>query len=56
MVLALVLGYLIFEEVPTGTMLAGAALIVAAGLFIIYREHRLGIERAKSRRVITPQG
>ncbi|MBA3324122.1 MAG: DMT family transporter [Rhodobacteraceae bacterium] len=56
MVLALVLGYVIFAEVPTGAMLGGASLIVAAGLFIIWREHSLGLERAKARRVITPQG
>ena len=37
-------------------MLGGAALIVAAGLFIIWREHRLGLERAKARKVMTPQG
>jgi drug/metabolite transporter (DMT)-like permease len=56
MLLALVLGYVIFEELPTGAMLTGAALIVAAGLFIIWREHRLGIERAGARKVLTPQG
>jgi drug/metabolite transporter (DMT)-like permease len=56
MILALVLGYAIFEEVPTVTMLGGAALVVAAGLFIIWREHKLGLERAKAREVIPPQG
>jgi drug/metabolite transporter (DMT)-like permease len=56
MLLALVLGYLIFEEVPTRSMLIGAGLIVAAGLFIIWRERRLGIQRAGSRKVMTPQG
>jgi drug/metabolite transporter (DMT)-like permease len=56
MLFALVLGYFLFEEVPTGTMLAGAALIVAAGLFIIWRERRLGIQRANARKVMTPQG
>ena len=54
--LALVLGYFVFEEIPTATMLGGAAMIVAAGLFIIWREHKLGLERAKARKVITPQG
>jgi hypothetical protein len=37
-------------------MLCGAALIVTAGLFILYRERRLGIKRAQARKVITPQG
>jgi drug/metabolite transporter (DMT)-like permease len=56
MLLALVLGYVIFAEVPTRSMLIGAVLIVAAGLFIIWRERRLGIQRAGSRKVMTPQG
>lgn len=56
MLTALLLGYLLFDEAPTGSMLLGGALVVAAGLAIIYRERRLGIKRGKSRRVITPQG
>ncbi len=56
MLLALLLGYLVFAELPTRSMLLGAALIVAAGLFIIWREHKLGLERGKARRALTPQG
>lgn len=56
MLLALVLGYLVFGDRPTPAMLTGAALIVAAGLFIIWRERRLGIQRAGARKVMTPQG
>lgn len=56
MLLSLGLGYLVFKEIPTITMLAGAALIVAAGLFIIWRERRLGLARAAARRAMTPQG
>ena len=56
MLLALVFGYALFSEAPTAPMLTGAALIVAAGLFIIWRERRLGIERAGARKVLTPQG
>jgi drug/metabolite transporter (DMT)-like permease len=56
MLLAIVLGYLIFAEIPTVTTLVGAAIIVAAGIFIIWREHKLGLERGRARRVITPQG
>jgi drug/metabolite transporter (DMT)-like permease len=56
MLLALVLGYAIFDEVPTTAMVSGALLIVSAGLFIIWRERRLGLQRAAARKVITPQG
>lgn len=53
---ALIIGYTIFDEVPTLTMLAGAALVVFAGVLIIWRERQLGIERAKQRKAMTPQG
>lgn len=56
MLLALVIGYVLFDEVPTGVMLAGAALVVAAGVLIIWRERQLGLERGKGRKVMTPQG
>ena len=56
MLFAILIGYVLFEEVPTGRVLLGAALIVAAGLFIIYRERQLGLERGKARPAMTPQG
>ncbi len=56
MLLALAIGYSLFGEVPTGPMLWGVALVVSAGLFIIWREHRLGLERGRARKVMTPQG
>jgi drug/metabolite transporter (DMT)-like permease len=56
MLLAIALGYVVFSEVPTRSTLAGAALIVLAGLFIIWRERRLGFQRARAREVMTPQG
>lgn len=56
MVLSLLFGYLLFSERPTMTTLVGAALIVAAGLFIIWRERRLGVQRARARGAMTPQG
>ncbi|HJM90949.1 MAG: DMT family transporter [Alphaproteobacteria bacterium] len=37
---AAVMGYLIWGDVPDGWKLAGAALVVGAGLFILYREMR----------------
>src|SRR5690606_4100627 len=56
MLLALGVGYLVFDEVPTPVVLLGAAIVVAAGILIIWREHRLGLERARQRQAMTPQG
>ena len=38
---ALILGWAFWNEVPDLQMLTGAAIIVASGLYILYREHRL---------------
>ena len=51
MIWGLVTGYFLFAEVPGLTVIAGAALVIAAGLFIIYREHQLGLQRGKARRL-----
>lgn len=56
MLLAIVIGWTIFSEAPTAPMLAGAALIVAAGILIIWRERQLGLERSRQRKAMTPQG
>ncbi|WP_166417363.1 DMT family transporter [Cochlodiniinecator piscidefendens] len=56
MIMALAIGYFVFEEVPTLTMLGGAALVIFAGVLIILREHRLGLERSRARKGMTPQG
>ena len=50
MIFALVIGYVLFDEVPTGVVLAGAALVATGGILIIWRERKLGLERAKARR------
>jgi len=39
---ALVLGYLVFGDVPDRWMLVGCAVIVASGLYVFYREAVLG--------------
>lgn len=54
MIFSLGIGLFIFGEVPTMTMLSGAALIVFAGILIIFRERQLGLERAKARTAMTP--
>ena len=52
MILALLIGYFVFSEVPTLTMLLGAAVVILAGVLIIWRERYLGLERAKQRRAM----
>jgi drug/metabolite transporter (DMT)-like permease len=49
-VLGGVLAYFVFGDIPTMSMLIGTAIIVAAGVFIIYREHRLELQRQASRK------
>lgn len=56
MIFALTIGYVFFDEVPTMTMLAGAGIVITAGVLIIWRERRLGLERARQRKAMTPQG
>lgn len=56
MLFALAIGYFWFAEVPTLPMLAGAGLVILAGVLIIWRERRLGLKRARQRKAMTPQG
>lgn len=56
MLMALAIGYWVFHEVPTGTMLLGASIVVSAGIVIILRERQLGLERARQRKAMTPGG
>jgi drug/metabolite transporter (DMT)-like permease len=44
MIWAASFGLLIFGEVPARAVLIGAAIVTAAGVFIAFREHRLGRE------------
>ena len=37
-----ILGYLVFDHVPTGWTLAGAAIVIGSGLYLLYRERKLG--------------
>ena len=56
LVFSIIVGNIFFGDVPTTEMLIGSVIVVAAGIFIIYREHRLGLERKRARRVTPPQG
>ena len=56
MILGIVVGYFAFGDVPTIHTLVGGAIVVGAGIFIIWRERQLGIERARTRKAVAPQG
>ena len=47
MIWAFLLGYAVFGELPSVFVFVGAAIVVAAGLFVIWREHKFGVERLR---------
>ncbi len=47
MIWALLFGWFVFGDLPTATMLIGASIVTATGLFIVWREHRIGLLRTK---------
>lgn len=55
-VLGLIVGYFLFDDVPTGTMLTGTAIVVSAGIFVIFREHKLNLQRRAELRHKLPHG
>ena len=48
MLYGLAIGWVVFDETPGAAVLAGAAITVAAGLAILWRERRLGIAAART--------
>jgi drug/metabolite transporter (DMT)-like permease len=53
-ILGIIIAYFLFGDVPTSSMLIGTAITVSAGIFIIYREHQLGLERKAARKASAP--
>ncbi|MBV6658750.1 MAG: DMT family transporter [Devosiaceae bacterium] len=54
MIFAVLIGLWLFDEVPTPLVLVGSVLVVGAGLFVIYREHVIGIRREDAKSARTP--
>ncbi len=48
MIWAVLLGWFVFGHWPERVVLIGAAIVIAAGIFVIWREHRLGLARKKA--------
>jgi len=53
---AILIGYVVFAEVPTTLMLLGSAVVISSGVAIILRERYLGLQRNRARPNMTPQG
>nr|CAD6420832.1 EamA/RhaT family transporter [Rhizobium sp. Q54] len=53
-ILGIAIAFLIFGDVPTAPMVTGTAITIGAGIFIVYRERRLGLERKAARKASAP--
>ena len=56
MIFAVLIGWLIFSELPTLVMILGSTLVIAGGALIIWRERQLGKEHRRARSVTDPKG
>jgi drug/metabolite transporter (DMT)-like permease len=54
LILTIIIGFVVFADVPTPAMLTGAVIIVGSGIAVILREHYLGLDRIKAREANTP--
>lgn len=48
-----VIGYFWLGELPAAIVFAGAAIVIASGLFVIWREHQLGLDRKRRQQAAT---
>lgn len=48
MIWAIGFGWLFFNELPAAAVYVGAVIVIGSGLFIVWRERALGIERARA--------
>lgn len=48
MIWAILIGWMAFDQLPGSAVFAGGAIVVASGIFVIWREHRLGLARGKA--------
>ncbi|WP_319532175.1 DMT family transporter [uncultured Cohaesibacter sp.] len=51
MIWAVIIGMILFDEYPSMTVIVGGSIVTLAGLFVVYREHQLGLARKAERRV-----
>ena len=49
MIWAILLGWILFSELPAPAVYLGSAIVIGSGVFIAWRERQLGIERSAER-------
>jgi drug/metabolite transporter (DMT)-like permease len=49
MVWAIAVGWFLFGELPENIVIAGASIVMAAGIFVIWRERQLGLDRRRQK-------
>lgn len=54
MLWTVLVGWIVFAEVPTLEVVVGAAIVIGAGVFVIFRERQLGLDRSRERSTVTP--
>lgn len=54
MIWATAIGYFWLGELPLPIVFVGAAIVIASGLFVIWREHRLGLDRKREAKLPGP--
>lgn len=54
MLWTVLVGWIVFAEVPTLEVVGGAAIVIGAGVFVIFRERQLGLDRSRERSTVTP--
>lgn len=47
---AVLIGYLVFSDIPDGLTLLGAAIVIASGLYVFFRERQLARRAAEAQR------
>ncbi len=49
MVWAIAIGWFLFGQLPAPVVVLGAFIVVGAGIFVIWRERQLGLDRRKQK-------
>lgn len=55
MIWAMAIGWFFFDDWPVPTVLAGAVVVIASGIYVILRERQLGLLKRETREAATPR-